>query len=142
MAILLDNAGNPANPADDRLHRVGIGLSVLCLFHCLALPSLLAGLPLIMVAAVPEMARHSEWLHAALIVPVVAVSGPMLLRGSPGVFRTGLVVAAFAALIGALFMGTEDGEQTLTVLGAVMLMLGHIDAMRRYRGKALRALKA
>jgi hypothetical protein len=133
VATLLENAGNPTTAANNRLHRLGIGLSVLCLFHCLALPWLLASLPLIALAALPEAARESEWLHAVLIVPVVAISGPMLLRGQPGPLRIVLVTAAFSALIGALFVGNERGEQMLTVLGAMMLMIGHFEAMRRPR---------
>lgn len=106
-------------------HRFGMGLSALCLVHCLALPWLLASLPVVMLAALPEAFRDTEWLHIALILPVLLVSGPALLRGKPGQWQSGLVLAAFAALIGGLFAEHEAGEQALTVFGAALLMAAH-----------------
>lgn len=106
-------------------HRFGMGLSALCLVHCLALPWLLASLPVVMPAALPEGLRDTEWLHTALILPVLLVSGPALLRGKPVQWQSGLVLGAFAALIGGLFVGNEAGEQGLTVIGAVLLMAAH-----------------
>ena len=106
-------------------HRFGMGLSVLCLVHCLALPWLLASLPVAALATLPEALRDNEWLHAALIAPVLLVSGPVLLRGNQGRWQTGLVLAAFAALIGGLFMASEAGEQALTIAGAALLMAAH-----------------
>lgn len=115
---------------DTPIHRLGMGLSALCLVHCLALPWLLASLPLVVLAALPEALRDSEWLHAALIAPVVLVSGPVLLRGSPGWGRIALVIAALVMLAGALFADTEAGEQALTVAGALLLLGGHWTALR------------
>jgi hypothetical protein len=112
-------------------HRFGIGLSALCLVHCLALPWLLAGLPVVMLAAVPEALRESEWLHAALIMPVLLVSGPVLLRGTPAKWQIGLVLTAFASLIGGLLIGSETGEQALTVIGAALLMAAHWVRLQR-----------
>ncbi len=106
-------------------HRFGMGLSALCLVHCLALPWLLASLPVAVLAVLPEALRDNEWLHAALIAPVLLVSGPVLLRGEQGRWQTGLVLAAFAALIGGLFVGNEAGEQAMTVAGAALLMAAH-----------------
>jgi hypothetical protein len=110
---------------------MGMGLSALCLFHCLALPWLLTSLPLLVLTLLPEALRHNEWLHAALILPVILVSGPVLLRGAPGRLRTALVLAAFAALIGALMVGIEIAEQALTVAGAALLMAAHWTMLRR-----------
>lgn len=102
-----------------------MSLSALCLVHCLAVPWLLASLPVVMLAALPEGVRESEWLHAALILPVLLVSGPVLLRASQGRWQIGIVLAAFAALIGGLFIGSEFGEQALTVTGAALLLAAH-----------------
>jgi hypothetical protein len=112
-------------------HRVGMDLSLLCLIHCLALPWLLASLPAVALAALPEALRDNEWLHAALIAPVMLVSGPVLLRGRPGPLRTALVLGAFAALIGALFLENEASEQALTVTGAALLMAAHWERLRQ-----------
>jgi hypothetical protein len=112
-------------------HRFGMGLSALCLVHCLALPWLLASLPTVLLAALPEALRDNGWLHAALIAPVLLVSGPVLLRGQPGLLRGGLVLGAFAALIGALFVAHESGERALSVAGAALLMIAHWERLRQ-----------
>ncbi|MFM7403418.1 MAG: MerC domain-containing protein [Erythrobacter sp.] len=120
----------PQVESESPWHRLGIGLSLLCLVHCLALPLLVASLPLVALDALPEALRENEWFHAALIVPVVLVSGPVLLRGHPGGLRTGLVLAGFAALIGALFVDSEAGEKIMTVCGAALLMSAHVARLR------------
>ncbi|MEM8736823.1 MAG: MerC family mercury resistance protein, partial [Planctomycetota bacterium] len=53
------------------MDRVGMFLSALCLVHCVALPPLLAALPLVAVASLPEWLQETEWIHAALLLPVV-----------------------------------------------------------------------
>lgn len=121
----------PATRSEAPWHRFGMGLSVLCLVHCLALPWLLASLPAVALAALPEGLRDNEWLHVALIAPVMLVSGPVLLRGRPDLLRSALVLTAFAALTGALFLESEIGEQTLTVAGAALLMAAHWERLRQ-----------
>lgn len=116
-----------------RRHHFGMGLSALCLVHCLALPWLLTSLPLVMLAALPGSVRDNEWLHAALILPVLMVSGPVLLRGAPGRWQSVLVAAAFAALIGALFVDGETAERTLTIMGAGILIAAHWVRLRGAR---------
>lgn len=112
-------------------HRFGMGLSALCLVHCLALPWLLASLPVVMLATLPEALRDNEWLHAALIAPVLLVSGPVLLRGRSDLWHIALVLTAFAALIGGLFAASETVEQVLTVTGAALLLAAHWGRLRR-----------
>ncbi|GAB4484647.1 MAG: hypothetical protein OHK0018_16370 [Erythrobacter tepidarius] len=109
-----------------------MGLSVLCLLHCLALPWLLASLPVVVFAALPEPLRHNEWFHAALIGPVLLVSGPVLLRGAPGKAQTMMVLAAFAALMGGLLMDNEIGERGLTMTGAGLLLAAHWSRLRQH----------
>ncbi len=104
---------------------------MLCLLHCIALPWLLASLPVVMLAALPQALQDSEWLHAALIGPVLLVSGPVLLRGRPGMPRTVLVLVAFGAFVGALFVESEVGEQALTLTGAILLLVAHWERLRR-----------
>lgn len=104
---------------------------MLCLLHCIALPWLLASLPVVMLAALPQALQDNEWLHAALIGPVLLVSGPVLLRGRPGIPRTVLVVVAFGALVGALLVESEVGEQALTLTGAILLLVAHWERLRR-----------
>ena len=106
-------------------HRLGMGLSILCLLHCLAMPWLVASLPIAILGALPEGLRENAWVHAALIAPVLLVSGPVLLRGRPGVMPTTVVLAAFAALVGGLFVMDETAERVLTVTGSVLIMVAH-----------------
>ncbi|QCI80343.1 MerC domain-containing protein [Hankyongella ginsenosidimutans] len=115
------------------MHRLGMGLSALCLIHCIALPWLLASLPVVVLATLPEAVRHNEWLHAALILPVVLVSGPVLLRAKPGKARVLLVLVALALLFVGLFVEVEALEQIITITGAMLLLLGHWAAMRNHR---------
>ena len=81
----------PGGLGDTMLHRAGMALSGLCLVHCLLLPLLAAAAPVMLLAMVPSGWLESEWFHAALIVPVVLVSGPALWRS--GGVRAGVLVA-------------------------------------------------
>lgn len=117
------------------LHRVGMALSGLCLVHCLLLPLLLAAAPVMLLAAVPTGWLESEWFHAALIAPVVLVSGPALWRG--GGARAGVLVAALAALVGALFVASEALETGLTVAGALSLLAAHWTMLRQRKAHGL-----
>lgn len=121
----------PAARSEALWHRFGMGLSVLCLLHCLALPWLLSSLPMMLLAALPDGLRENAWVHAALIAPVLLVSGPVLLRGQAGAGQTLLVLAAFAALIGGLFAGSEAAEQGLTVAGTLLLLAAHWYRLRK-----------
>lgn len=112
-------------------HRLGMGLSVLCLLHCLALPWLLASLPIAILATLPEGLRENAWVHAALIAPVLLVSGPVLLRRQPDATQILLVITAFAALIGGLFIASETGEVALTVAGTLLLLAAHWGRLRK-----------
>lgn len=113
------------------MHRIGMSLSTLCLVHCIALPWLMASLPLVMLTALPEAVRSNEWLHAVLIIPVLLVSGPVLLRDQAGRMRVAIVIGAFVLMVAALFVEDEAGEQAMTVAGAVLLMAGHWTMLRR-----------
>ena len=74
---------------------------------------------------------YTLWATQELILPVLLVSGPVLLRGNPGHWQIGLLLAAFAALIGGLFIGSEVAEQSLTVTGAALLLTAHWARLRR-----------
>jgi hypothetical protein len=105
-----------------------MALSGLCLVHCLVLPLVAAAAPVMLLAAVPAGWLEAEWLHAALIAPVALVSGPALWRS--GGVRAGVVVAALAALIAALFVASESLETGLTAAGALSLLAAHWTTLR------------
>jgi nitrate/nitrite transporter NarK len=121
----------PLSRSETTRHRFGMGLSALCLIHCLALPWLLASLPLVVLANLPAGLHENEWFHLALIAPVVLVSGPVLLRGQPGAGQRLLVLAAFAGLIGGLFAASEVAERALTVAGSLLLLAAHWHRLRK-----------
>lgn len=125
----------PGLLSETLLHRAGMALSGLCLVHCMVLPLMLAAAPVVMMAAVPDGWIENEWFHAALIVPVVLVSGPALWRS--GGVRTGVLVAALAALTGALFVANERLETGLTVAGAVGLLVAHWATLRQRKAHGL-----
>lgn len=106
--------------------RFGMALSTVCLVHCLAIPVILAMLPVLVLEGLPFWARDNAWFHAALIVPVAVVSGPILLRSArdrPMISILG--VLGFVALATALFAPGELAERIMTVSGAGMIFVAH-----------------
>lgn len=91
----------------------------------------MASLPITLLAALPESLRENAWVHAALIAPVLLVSGTVLLRGRPGAGQALLVFIAFAALIGGMIAPSEGAEQGLTVAGTVLLLTAHWHRLRK-----------
>jgi hypothetical protein len=101
---------------------IGIGLSGLCMVHCLALPVLLS--------LAPALAwMENEWIHLAL-ASLALVVGVFAMRTWVGGTR-GLILRCLAAAgIGILFYGAlaevpELTERGITVAGASMLALAH-----------------
>ncbi len=105
---------------------LGMGLSLLCMVHCLAIPVLIGVLPVLAASLFDH-----EGFHLAMIAFVLPVAGLALL---PGYFRTrrqGALRWGFAGLVllgtGALFghaLGTLP-ETVLSVAGASMLFRAH-----------------
>lgn len=102
--------------------RLGIGLSVLCMVHCLAVPVLLTGLT---AASVGE--SFHLWM-ALLIVPVAVLAAVPSYRThrrrSVLWFLAAGVVLLFAALALEPVVG-EVGENVVTVIGGGLLTFGH-----------------
>ena len=113
--------------------RIGIALSGLCLLHCVALPLGLSVLPVLAATWLDGLAG-ATWFHAALLVPVVLVSGFVLGRRALDIAWLGpLLALALGAMTAALFVEGEGREQALTVGGASFLMLAHWLNMRAPR---------
>lgn len=112
---------------DGSTDRAGMALSALCLAHCLLLPPLLATLPLFAVSALPEWLHNTEWLHAALLAPVLLVSGPTLARAAKRSVYIGVsAIVALSSMAVALLMPEYWQEVALTVFGASLLFASHI----------------
>lgn len=114
-------------PDSQLLDRTAIGLSALCLVHCLALPLLLALAP--PLAALPVADEH---FHLWLVYLVLPTSLLALFLGCRQHRRwtvlawglSGVGVLLLAALLGHDVLG-EAREKALTVLGAVLVAIGH-----------------
>jgi hypothetical protein len=112
------------------LDKVGIGLSALCVLHCLALPVVLVALPL---------AREvvNEWVHIALLFAVVPVAGWALVSGASrhrdwrwaALGGAGVVVLMGAHPI-ADQLNIDVVASVLTVLGALTLAVAHVGNRR------------
>lgn len=111
---------------------VAIGLSGLCLAHCLALPVAASLLPVMGVWA------EAEWTHWLFAFVAAPVSLWTLARGTapawPVARRATLTLAgAGLALLfaGAAEFPSHDLETPVTVVGALLLAIAHILNWRR-----------
>ncbi|MEM9839459.1 MAG: MerC domain-containing protein [Pseudomonadota bacterium] len=106
------------------LDKSAIGLSGLCLIHCLALPFLSAFLPLAGLVA------EAEWIHKLFVLMAVPITLTAIMRNDAVSVRIPFVLTAsvgLALLIAAAFIeGLHDYETTITTTGAVLLASAHV----------------
>lgn len=114
-----------------RLDGIGIGISALCLVHCLAVPLGTALLPLF-----AQSLAMPEWVHLVLLSAAFPVAASALWQGwrrhgRIGIALMGAVGAGLLAL-GLMFheglVGVTDpvmGDQVATGVGAMMLAGAH-----------------
>ena len=106
---------------------LAIGLSLMCVIHCLAITSLLALLP--SMVALP---LENEAFHLWMVVAVIPSSAYALTLGCKQHKRYQLVILGsigLTLLVLALALGEERigefGEKILTVFGAGFVASGH-----------------
>jgi len=114
------------------LDGAGIGLASLCIIHCLALPLIVAALP--MFADVLDL---PESFHLAMVLIAIPLSGYALLNGFGrhgrilppilGFSGLGIMLAAVA------FASSETGETLMTVGGSLTLVLAHLVNWRTHK---------
>ena len=113
--------------------KVAIGLSFLCVIHCLFLPVLLILIPPISgLMAIDDEAFHIWLLYAVIPISVIALAMGYLHHRNINVFFVGIIglgTLTLAALLGHDILG-EYGEVILTVIGSLIIAFGHI---RNYR---------
>lgn len=108
---------------------VAVGLSGLCLVHCLALPLSASLLP--MTGAWAE-AEWVHWLFIAAAAPVSIFTFSRVRPRSP--WLIGLALAGLALLTaGAAEFPSHDAETPVTVLGSLVLSAAHIANWRQRR---------
>ena len=103
-----------------------MGLSLLCLVHCLALPLLAASLP-----AAALLMAHSTATHLALLAVALPLGLVVLWRGrrQAGPWPLWLGGAGFALMAAAIALPALD--QPLTIAGVALVMGGHLLNWRR-----------
>ena len=119
-----------SSPSENLSDCAAVGLSVLCILHCLALPVLAISLPVAAIIA------GTEWVHWVFAVLAVAASGSVAVWGH-GARTVGFLapvgLGAFL-IIGALFAEGIGVDETLpTVIGGVLIAFAHL---RRLMGSA------
>ena len=105
-----------------RLDRLAIGLSGLCLVHCLATTMFLA------VIATAGGALGAEWIHEVGLVLAMIMGAVALGRG---IFEHGYMMPSavgglgVGVMAGALTLPHDGSEAIYTMMGVVILALGH-----------------
>ena len=107
--------------------KVSIGISALCLLHCLLFPSLM-----VLLSSFISVSLNSELIHYMLLFLVVPVSSFALIVGlnnhkNSFIFFIGL--SGLAILVSALFIElpikTISGEILFTIIGSLLITFSH-----------------
>ena len=108
----------------------GIGLSALCLVHCLGLPVLIAFSPALVW--MEDERVHLLLAIGALVVTLVAAGGWPSIRSKPLIY---LVAGIGLSLLfaGALIEMSEMQERVVTSIGALTLASAHLASWMRTR---------
>ena len=107
--------------------KLAISLSFLCMLHCLALPALL-----IMVPSMTALQLDNEAFHLVMLIGVIPISLYALSVGCQlhqryrllAMGGVGLLFLIGAVTFGEAFFG-ESGEKILTLIGSLIIILGH-----------------
>ena len=107
-----------------RLDLCAVGLSTLCVLHCVALPVLAALMPVVAQAA------ESELVHRILVVAAVPVSLRVIWKTWPVAGNRLFVGAALVGLglllLAAFMEAVAAYEEPITIAGGSLLGLAHL----------------
>ncbi len=120
-----------------RLDLYAVGLSTLCVLHCLALPVLVVLMP------VAAQFSENELVHRALVIAAVPVSLRVIWKTRPvkdnRLFVSAVLVGLGLLLLAAFEETVSPYEELITVAGAVLLGSAHLwHWNRKCRGVAPR----
>jgi peptidoglycan/LPS O-acetylase OafA/YrhL len=107
---------------------IGIGLSLLCLVHCLALPVLIAFAPAILRGLPGDDVTHRSLAVLIGFVGFLAFRSGYKVhrrRWVLAAFITGLLMVSLAAVLGDEVL-TGYGEAAITVCGGLLLVTAHL----------------
>lgn len=107
-----------------RLDLYAVGLSTLCVLHCIALPLFVSLMPVVALAA------ESELVHRILVVAAVPVSLRVIWKTRPlrgnRLFIGAALVGLVLLLLAAFMEAAAVYEEPLTVAGGVLLGSAHL----------------
>ncbi len=122
-------AANPAKMPRPVADSLAVGLSILCLAHCLALPVLVVALPAL------GMVSHASWVHFLLFLVALPLSSWALYRGALAHGNKGPALLGSIGLgllaAGVLAHDSGDLETAITIAGTVTLAFSHGWNMRQ-----------
>ncbi|MDG2501456.1 MAG: MerC domain-containing protein [Porticoccaceae bacterium] len=108
--------------------KAAIGLSFLCIAHCLALPLLVVLLPVLTAYNLQDEAVH--WWMLSAVVPTSLYALTMGCKRHKTYSVVALGVFGLMILVATPFMGHEllgeSGESILTTIGALIIASGHL----------------
>lgn len=107
---------------NDRLDRIAIGLSGLCLVHCLA-SAVVIGLLATAGGFLGSHGIHEVGLTLAMILGAIALGRGVFLHGFMMPWAVGWL--GLGVMAGALSMPHDSSEALYTMVGVAMLALGH-----------------
>ena len=106
-------------------------MATLCLLHCLALPILLATLPLSLFVI------DNHWFHQLIVVLAAPATLWIIYSARPGrLFTVAAVCGLALLLIGAFVETLEIYEEPLTIAGSILLGSAHLTRWLRHRRAA------
>ncbi|KZN56431.1 hypothetical protein N474_11840 [Pseudoalteromonas luteoviolacea CPMOR-2] len=107
---------------------VSIGLAVMCLIHCIALPLLIVFLPFVSKSFVQGEVFHQLLLGGVLLTSILALVSGCKTHSKWHIFSfgiSGLVILSIAAFFGHDLLG-ESGETILTIIGSLIVAFSHL----------------
>ena len=107
--------------------RLGIGMSVVCLVHCMVLPFAIAALPLVAAQWLQTGIFHGVMALALMLVAFLAIAPGLRLHGRFSVaaaMAAGLSLLSTAAFAGERLLSRE-WEIGLTLAGGAILVVAH-----------------
>lgn len=116
----------------------GIGISILCLAHCLLLPVLAVAAPALLPHAL-EPFFHDQAVHLLLFIAAAPIAIGGLMWGAQISGASWPIIAAAAAglllmLVGATHLVSQPVEIGVTVVGVALLAGAHFVNWRRRAG--------
>jgi len=116
--------------------RIGIGLSLLCLVHCLLLPFAVMLMPALELFPGVESAGHAEGVHLVLLFFIVPAAYLGWVRGYRHHRNVSVILTGMTGL-GLLLLAFQFTDTlvhvALTSIGGLMIMFTHFLNLRGWR---------